>query len=182
MEVEMKAKIEDLETMKQKLESMGVAFEGEAQQVDAYYKPKGFDKTPDGPGDWILRVRKSGDEKTLTIKVLTEVTGAWIEHETGIDNEEQARRIAETMGLVNVFTFHKRRLFGRMGEFEILLDDVKELGKYIEFALESDEKENTRRKIIEFMKTLGIEEKDVERRGYGEIMGEKLGHKFHKMK
>ena len=182
MEVEMKAKIDDMEEMKQRLESKGAKFEGEAQQVDAYYKPKGFDKRPNGPGDWILRVRTSGDEKSLTIKVLTEVTGAWIEHETGIDNEEQARKIAETMGLINVFTFHKRRMFGRLGEFEVLLDDVKELGRYIEVALESDEKEGTRQKIIDFMKTIGIEEKDVEKRGYGEIMGEKLGHKFHKMK
>jgi predicted adenylyl cyclase CyaB len=182
MEVEMKARIDDIEAMKQKLETKGVKFEGEAQQVDAYYKPENFNERPQGPGDWILRVRTSGDEKTLTIKVLTEITGAWIEHETGINNEEQARKIAETMGLINVFTFHKRRLFGQMGEFEVLLDDVKELGKYIEVALESEEKENTRKKIIDFMKTIGIEEKDVEKRGYGEIMGEKLGHKFHKMK
>jgi len=143
--------------------------------------PEGFDQRPSGPGDWILRIRTSGDQKTLTIKVLTEIRGAWVEHETGIDNEEQARKIAETMGLVNVFTFNKKRLFGRMGEFEVLLDDVKELGKFMEVALESDEKEDARNRIIAFMKTLGIKEKAVERRGYGEIMGEKLGHKFERM-
>ena len=182
MEVEVKARVDDMEAMKQRLESAGAAFEGETDQVDAYFKPKGFDARPAEPGDWILRVRKSGDEKTLTIKVLTEITGAWKEHETVIGNPGQAVKIAEVMGLINVFTFHKKRIFGRMGEFEILLDDVKELGRFIEVGIISDEPEKTRQKIIEFLKSIGIKEEDIERRGYGEIMGEKLGHKFDGMR
>jgi adenylate cyclase class 2 len=184
MEVEMKVKIDDIDALRKKLESMGANFNEAVDQTDVYFKKKGFDSKPEGPGAWILRIRDSEGEKALTLKALTEVTGAWLEHETGIDNVEQARKIMETMGLINVFTFHKKRIHGRMGEFEVLLDDVTELGRYVEVALDSaeEEKEKTRTKIIEFIKTLGYEEKDFEKRGYGEIMGEKMGHKFDGMR
>ncbi len=183
MEVEVKARIEDMEAMKQKLESMGAKFDGNAvEHVDAYFKQKGFDKKPEGPGAWILRIRESRGETTLTLKALTDITGAWVEYETGIDNAEQVRKMLETMGLINVFTFHKKRIHGRLGEFEVLLDDVKELGKFVEVGLISDESEGTRARIIEFIRKLGIEEKDIEKRGYGEIMGEKLGHMFDGMR
>jgi predicted adenylyl cyclase CyaB len=68
--------------------------------------------------------------------------------------------------------------------FEVMLDDVQELGRFIEVALESDEgeKEAARKKIIDFIKKLGIDEKFIEKRGYGEIMGEKLGHRFEGMR
>ena len=182
MEVEVKAKVKDMVELKKKFEDMGASFNTPVSQVDAYFKPKGFDEKPEGPGSWIVRIRDSNDKKTLTLKALTEILGAWVEYETAIENGEQARKILDTMGLVNVFTLNKKRSYGKIGEFEVLLDDVKELGEYLEVALESDEKEKTREKIINFMKSAGISESDIERRGYGEIIGEKLGHRFGGMR
>jgi len=182
MEVEVKARVKDLAALKAKLESMGAKFGRTAQQRDSYFKPKGFDKKPEGPGSWIVRIREDGSKRTLTLKALTEVLGAWKEYETGIDNSEQACKLLETMGLTNTFTLNKIRIYGKLGEFEVLLDDVKELGKYLEVALESDEKDKSREKILKLMKGIGVNEKDIEKRGYGEIMGEKLGHRFGGMR
>lgn len=185
MEIEVKAKVDDLEKIRKRLESEGAKFGNTVEQVDTYFKPKDFSSKTEGPGDWILRIRREGNNKTLTLKALTEVLGAWIEHETVIESEEQAIRIAQAMGLVNVFTFHKKRTRGEYEKFELCIDNVRELGTYLEVALEPDEsceKEALRGTIIEFLKSLGIEEKDIERRGYGEIMGEKMGHKFGRMK
>ncbi len=182
MEVELKARVKDLDSMRKRLESLGVSFGNTVEQKDVYFKPRGFDEKPEGTGSWIVRIRTSGNKKTLTLKALTEMLGVWKEYETAIDNDEQARRILEAMGVINVFTINKKRTYGRLDDFEVLLDDVKELGKFLEVALESDEKENTRNRILGFMKNLGIEDKDIEKRGYGEIIGEKLGHRFEGMK
>ncbi len=184
MEVEVKARIDDLDTVKKKLESLGAKFDSIVKQKDAYFKSRGFDSKKQGPGDWIVRIRTSRGQKILTLKALTEILGAWVEHETVIDDEKEMQNILETMGLFNVFTLNKERVPGRLDEFELCLDDVKELGKFLEVALDSEdkEKENARDMIIEFMKTLGISEKDIEKRGYGEIIGEKLGHRFDGMR
>ena len=184
MEVEVKARVKDMVSLKKKLESMGARFGEEVEQTDEYFKQKGFDSRPEGPGSWIMRIRESGGSKTLTFKSLTEVTGAWNEHETGIEDGDEARKILQSMGLINVFTLHKKRVHGSMAGFEVLLDDVKELGRFMEVALDASDrdKEMARERIIRFIKETGIKENDIEKRGYGEIMGERMGHKFHGMR
>ncbi len=181
MEVEVKARLKDLKQIKKKLESLGAKFSAPVEQCDAYFKSKGFDAKPEGPGAWIMRIRTSNGKSKLTFKELTEILGAWKEFETGIENAEQARKMLEAMGLVNAFTLNKSRIYGELEGFELCLDDVKELGYYLEVALESEEKEDSRNKIISFLKKIGVNEKDIEKRGYGEIISEKLGYRFQGM-
>jgi adenylate cyclase class 2 len=182
LEVEVKARLKDLEAIKQKLVSLGAKFVAPVEQSDSYFKPKGFDKENQGPGDWIMRIRTSDKKSFLTLKTLTEALGAWHELETEISNPEQAKKILETMQLENVFTLNKQRTYGTIEDFELCLDNIKELGYYLEVALEASESKNSRQKIIDFLKEIGIKEKDIEKRGYGEIIGEKLGHKFKGMR
>jgi len=185
MEVEVKAKVDNLDEIKERLESMGALFGKEIEQNDTFFKPADFNKKPQGPGDWILRIRKQGEKKFLTLKALTEVTGAWKEHETLIQNGEEAINITNAMGLVNVFNLSKKRIIGNVDGFELCIDNVKELGTFLEVAIETENEsdiESIREKIVDFIKRLGIDENNIERRGYGEIIGEKLGHKFKKMR
>jgi len=182
MEVEVKAKLKNLLPIREKLESLGAKFSEPVEQSDAYFKPAGFGKKPDGPGSWIMRIRTSNGKSSLTFKALTEILGAWKEFETGIENAAQTRNMLEAMGLVNAFNINKKRTYGELDGFELCLDDVKELGYYLEVALESEEKEASRNKIICFLKKISVSEKDIEKRGYGEIIGEKLGHKFEGMR
>ncbi len=180
MEVEVKARVNDLNALRRKLESKGASFSPPAMQSDAYFKPA---RGVEGPGAWILRIRDSGGKKTLAMKVFTDVRGAWIEHETGIEDEKQVRKMLEVLGLPNAFMFNKKRVRGRLGDFELCLDDVRELGKFIEVALDSEEKDNARERIREFIRSLGISDKDIDNRGYGEIYEEeKHGKKFNGMR
>ncbi|RLI98359.1 MAG: class IV adenylate cyclase [Candidatus Aenigmatarchaeota archaeon] len=192
MEVEVKARISDPFAVREKLESMGSVFGDTVEHKDSYFKPKGFDSRPEGPGDFILRIRskKSHGAKNpashwLTYKALTEMLGVWVEHETPIGNPEEAMNILEGSNFVHICTLNKKRTMGSCGDFEVHIDDVEELGKFIEVAHDIDddgEKEATQARILEFLRKLGIDDKDIERRGYGELMGEKLGHKYHKMR
>ncbi|MFQ5647646.1 MAG: class IV adenylate cyclase [Candidatus Aenigmatarchaeota archaeon] len=182
MEIEVKVRLEDLEEMKRKLAGRGAVFEEPVVQEDRYFKPKGFEKKVQVPGDFIVRIRKAWGKVILTSKILTEVRGAWIENETDITDPEEMEKILLLTGLVNAFNINKIRHIGKLGEFEICIDDVKELGKFMEVCLIADEHEQTRERIISFLKELGFSDKDIDTRGYGEIIGEKLGHKFGGMR
>jgi len=182
MEVEVKARLEDLEGIKKKLVAMGVVFNGSVTQKDKYFRKKGFEKRPQGPGDFIARIRVAEGETTICTKTLTDVLGAWIENETEIKSPEEMEKILLTFGFINVFNVNKSRESGSFRDFEVLLDDVKELGKFIEVSLISEEKEKTRERIISFLRELGIPEDRIEKRGYGELISEDMGCKFGGMR
>ncbi len=52
------------------------------------FKPIGKELSPQGLGDFVLRVRKSSKDY-LTYKALTENSGVWVEHETEITNPDE---------------------------------------------------------------------------------------------
>lgn len=182
MEIEVKVRLQDLDGMEKKLAGKGAVFQKPVVQEDSYFMTPGYDERVSGPGEFILRIRKVGGKSILTFKELTEVRGAWIEHETPIEDPEEMRKILLRSGFVTVFDINKTRRRGELGEFEICIDDVKELGKFMEVCLIADEHENTRERIIQFLKGLGFRDRDIETRGYGEILGEKLGCKFGGMR
>jgi predicted adenylyl cyclase CyaB len=174
MEVEVKAKVDDLNGYREKLKEMGVVFGG-----------PGFEKKINGPGDFIVRIRDHDGKYTLTSKTLTEVLGVWDEYETGIENPESVEKMLLLFGFVNAFNITKTREKGHLEGFEIILDDVKELGKFIEIAQETDNKEGNeeiRKRIIGLFSELGLSEDSLEKRGYGEILGAQMGVKFGGMR
>ncbi len=181
MEVETKVKVKDLTQVKNKLISMGAVFDKEKAQADHYYKPKGREKETQCPGSFIVRVRKMQQKSFLTVKLLTNVVGAWEEHETEINNSEVMRKILEKIGFSHVFSINKTRSAGKLGEFEVCIDDVKELGKYLEIALDSEDlknKEEAKEKIDKLIAELGFDKPDVEHRGYAAIISQNMGIKF----
>jgi len=186
LEVEVKAKLAGtagLNAIKQKLGGLKARLVEELVQHDEYYYREPDRKTR-GPGDFIVRIRKQGNENYLGYKELTETTGAWKEYESRVEDAEAVKKILKGIGLVKAFDVIKKRSEYRAGEFEVCLDDVKDLGCFIEVALEfqkeidGESSKNAREKIYGFMKTLGISEKDLEPKGYGELIHEPLGYKF----
>ena len=124
MEIEARVKIDDLNEIKHKLIELGAEFYNEKSQVDTFYKKKGEEYAPAGPGNVLLRVRESNKNK-LTLKILTEKTGVWIEHETDISSPEQTKIILDKAGFGKVTTMTKNRIPGKLDDFEICLDNYK---------------------------------------------------------
>lgn len=178
MEIEARVKVEDFESLEKKLKSIGAEFFEKKKQVDSIYKPKGTEFESQGPGSFLLRIRKS-KKNSLTYKSLTKTTGAWIEYETEITNPEEMEKILLNSGFALVYTMTKERLPGKLDEFEICLDNIKELGKYIEVALESDNRKEARNKIEEFFLRIGFDKDQIIYQGYGEMMFKNLGVKYN---
>jgi len=177
MEVEAKVKVQSLEAMRTKLESMGAEFHPEKRQHDSIFKRKGHELDPQKPGDFILRVRESS-KNFLAIKVLTDRPGVWIEHETEVADSVAAKALLEAAGFVQVLTMTKTRIPGTLEDFELCLDDIKELGTHLEIALDSHDGHTAKKKIVELLGKLGYQEKDIIHKGYVAILFERMGVKF----
>lgn len=169
MEVEIKAKIDNLEEIKNKLKDISASLENPKQQSDIYFMSKERDPGYFRLGDFILRIRNCEKGKFLTYKEITERRGVWKEYETKIDNIEDTDLILKSIGLREVFRINKERTSGKAGEFSFNIDNVKELGKFIEVELISDDGEKAQKKIKDFFHRLGIKDGQLERRGYGEL-------------
>jgi len=182
MEVEIKAKLKNLSVIKNKFLKLGAKLGKSKKQLDIFYKPKNEVLSTLKPGSYILRVRKSGNDKLLTFKALTPIKGVWEEYEVGIDNTKEIQKILEKLGLVKVFSIEKTRIPGHLGKFEFNLDKVKELGVFIEIGLVAKNGENAQNEIRKLFLELGISEEQLERRGYGEIISAKMGIKSNGIK
>jgi adenylate cyclase class 2 len=181
MEIEVKAKVSSLIMIKKKLQKRGVHFGKPDKQVDHYFKQKGKEKEPQGPGSALLRVRESGKRLELTVKKLTDRKGVWEEYEVTA-SDKNIFKILHAIGFVEVFTITKTRTEGTYKQYQICLDNIKELGNYIEVEKFGTNGEKIQKEIIFFLTSLGIQEKQIERRGYAQILFMNMGVKYKREK
>jgi adenylate cyclase class 2 len=177
VEIEVKARVSDLDKLAKKLEKLGARFEEEEHQDDFYFKEKGKEREVQRAGSILLRIRHSGRGNFFTLKGLTERVGCWEEYETEVGDADETRKILERMGYSEVLQINKKRRKGELDGFELCLDRVKQLGNYLEVGLESHD-HSEKDKIIRFLHGLGIEKKDIEERGYAAILFQNAGVVF----
>ncbi len=173
-EVEVKYKLEDVEHFRKVLEEKQAEFVNTMEQEDIYlsHPCRDFGKT-----DEAFRIRRIGAENRLTYK------GPLVDQETktrqeielifGAEKESaiQMQTLLEKLGFQAVQPVHKvRHTYHFTFEeiiFEIVLDNVSNLGWYIELecCVDADEQEATSKKILKLAEHLGLGP-DVERRSY----------------
>ena len=148
-------------------------------QRDVYFKERGFRDRVHGPGSAITRIRYTPSEVTLNMKRLTHHDGVWEEVETRIEDGDVAERIMDAMGAELAVIVQKTRRSGRFGEIEIQIDNVEELGTYLEVVLQVDEEiDQARKSIDQLLRELDIPPDRVELRGYPVILLERQGVSF----
>lgn len=178
MEIETKFKTKNLEAIKKKLVKLGAVFSDEVDQKDEWYRWKGQELASQHPGSFMIRIRNQNGVFYFGTKELTNKTGVWIEYELQISDAEEMKKIINQLGFTKVFTLTKKRIPGRLEEFGLCLDDVKELGKYLEVEVISDNPDEGKEKIRQLMTRLGIDDREVEHRGYGAIILQSMGVKY----
>jgi adenylate cyclase class 2 len=148
-------------------------------QRDVYYAERGFRDRVHGPGSAITRIRYTPSEITLNMKRLTRHGGIWEEVETRIQDGDVAERVMEAIGAELVVVVRKTRRSGQFGEIEMQIDDVEELGTYLEVAVQVDQDTHRARELIDqLLRELGIPADRVELRGYPVILLEQQGVSF----
>lgn len=177
IEIEVRARIKSMEEIKNILVNKGAKFKDSETQKDYYFKLKGKEKEPQQKGSFIIRLRQSKNN-FMTYKELTSEEGAWIEHEVEIKDIENMKNILEKMGYTNVLTINKTRTKGIFNQFNLCIDNINELGHYIEIELCNEDTKEAKQKIISLLKEIGIDQKDIEERGYARILFERQGVKY----
>lgn len=143
-------------------------FLNEGKQMDRYYQPtyRRFLKD-DGKVDEWLRIGSRGSKKILNYK-------KWYdkfcdEYEVEIDDEKHLDRIFRILGLEEIVLVNKtRKTFFYANKYEIALDDVQNLGYFIEievkkydtFAIEEYEKS------LKVAKSLNLNLDHIDKVGY----------------
>jgi adenylate cyclase class 2 len=132
MEVEIKLVCRDLPALKKKLQGLGATLTKSKHQIDTYY---------DHPAKVLvkekqyLRLRESGDKKTLAHHQNL-ADGINDECEVEMDKEARIEDFLERLGFPKLGVIDKTREQYKLGDFNICLDSVKNIGDLMEIELE----------------------------------------------
>ncbi len=173
-EIEIKLKVKDLDVIKQKLQSIG-KFVKKVKQKDTYFTPLHRDFFEKIPAEEFLRIREQENNNQITYhrdidKGLP--TEHAEEYETKISSPEIIHNIFTHLDIKERFIIEKEREYWECGNFEVVLDSVKNLGKYIEVeVINSKETETfTKDHCLQFIKDNNIEFEENIKGAYPELM------------
>ena len=177
IEVEVKARVNDFNDVKVKLNEIEAQKVKTEHQEDIYFNNtqlRDFEKT-----DEALRIRTTTihDQKTIILTYkgakLDSDSKTRKEIEVVVEESKNAGLILENLGFKPVETIKKDRTTYSYKGFIITLDKVYKVGNFVEIekeAIEGESFKDTLDEIFKIYKKLGIEN-GFERRSYLELLG-----------
>lgn len=154
---------------------------GEEQQIDRYFSTgeEGYIDNEEFPYRW-LSIRERGLKKILNFKFYyppgEKIHEYCDEYEVEIDNVNSMASILKQFKANEIVTVEKRRKkFKYKDDFEIVLDQVIDLGYFIEVESIRDfgGTKVTRQKILDYMLSLNLEVGNHDLRGYPYLIKER---------
>lgn len=182
MEIEIKAKIKDFKPIREKLKKLGAKKVGLKHQIDSYYLP--FARKFTRAGRRVLRTRYdklSGKARLESHFYFNQTTG--LEHEVEISDIKTLEKILADLKCKKVAVVEKKREAYHYQNMEIVLDEVKGLGKFMEVEIIGKDSQKNKQKIRNFYKKLGVSAKQFVwgPRYHGMIL-KKKGYQYHYFK
>lgn len=184
MEIEIKAWLKDREVVMEKLRALGCEFSPIKTQDDMVWTENTGDMATFLANSVFLRIRvQNGEKVILTAKKPKALRGAGSlvkrEHEVVVDSAEEARGILEMLGLREIVRTVKRRQTTEHSGYEICIDEVDDLGSFIELEKmgEKEDAEKIQTEMSAFLVSLGVSAEDQVHKGYDILMLEKRGFK-----
>ena len=174
-EIEIKAKLINREGVIEKLKALGCVFEPAITQEDTVYtKNTGSLKEFLG-NDVYLRIRVKNNGKIFfTLKKNTAVKLVKIEHEVEISSKEEMHQALLLMGYREAVRVDKTRIITHYNGCEICIDDVKNLGSFIEMEkMAEGDGEKIQEELFIFFESIGIKQEDRAFSGYDILMIQK---------
>lgn len=178
-EIEVKAHLKNREVVMKKLTELGCTFDEPIFQdsmefspvqnpnLEQYLKP-----------DFFLRIRTTNGKHVLSIKkpLVGQHQLSKIEHETEVVNRGELEKLFDTMGYFPSLQIKKERTIGHYNGYEICLDNVENLGSFIEVEKMSDvDPTQVRKELQDFLFSIGVDKEDEVHDGYDILMFRKLG-------
>ena len=170
-EIEIKLRANNLEELEKKLKDSGLVISEEIKQHDVIYSnvndTHNFDESYEGC--IILRIRKENGNSIINLKQQHSGEMDNTEYETEVKDGKAMHDILLLLGWTPGVKVKKTRKKGKLGEYEICLDRVEQLGDFVELEKLTDDNadsEKIRKELFEAIEPFGLSEKDEETRGY----------------
>lgn len=181
IEVEIRAKINNKSEVQDKLKEIGAILEKSVHQVDRIFGHEMFldENKMIIEGGLSARIRQVGQNAWLEFKEISRNKGAGIEIKANLDNMEEGLRFFEKLGFKEAFSINKQREVYSLNGFEICLDDVEQLGSFIEIekaVLNQDETALVKEECLGLLEKVALES-EVTNEKYGDLMQEILNKK-----
>ncbi|MFA5878510.1 MAG: class IV adenylate cyclase [Candidatus Staskawiczbacteria bacterium] len=164
VEIEIKIAVESLDKVRARVLTVGKLVKS-INQIDEYYIPshRDFFAQKPHPTEW-LRIRTNPDkvifeyDKSINKNASGEQECAE-EYETEISSPEEFRKILAFLDFKKVITVDKQREYWNCGDLEVALDNVKDLGCFIEVEAKGNFKDNgeAKKACFNFLEELGIQ-------------------------
>lgn len=168
-EIEVKATLSDLNGFCSQLRKLGVELSDPITQndvtfVDANYGA--YDKFQAGKN--ILRIREHNGTYLFTLKQAQHNELDCIEYETEIADPKEFVEALHLMGYKQVVEIHKVRRKAKYKEYEICVDEVQELGSFVEVEkiTDSENADAVQETLFNFLESLGVPREARVTRGY----------------
>lgn len=177
-EVEIKAKLRDKDTIMKRLADLGCTFEALITQNDKVFVEDTSSIKAFKANRFFLRIRiKNNSVAIFTVKKKGVNDLDSFEHETVIENPDEMEKALLMIGYKEMVRINKTRMITHYNDDEICIDEVEDLGSFIEMERltedESANPEDIQARLFEFFKTLGIQEEDRVTSGYDILMLQK---------
>ena len=180
IEVEVRAKINSFDEIKKALEKIGASFEKSENQTDGIFGAKKFLDAEHKivEGGIVARIREVNGKRILEFKEILREKGG-IELSCEVPTIEMAEKMLKKLDFEEAFTVKKSRETYSYNDFSICLDEVEQLGNFIEVEkiIDSEDKiDGTRKECLDLLNVLspGAE---VENRKYGDLMQDLINQK-----
>lgn len=149
IEIEVKAHVEDPKQMERTIVFLGATPIGIENQADTYYNAlhRDFSKT-----DEALRIRVQDGKYFLAYKgpKMDSVSKTRKEFQVEINDANSMGNILASLGFFPVATVIKKRKNYRIGDFYIALDEVRNLGNFLEIEISAKNPRNYEQKLERF--------------------------------
>ena len=167
MEIELRASVDDPDAIRNAL-AIQAEHRGTSNEHDFYLCHES-----DRDRSLILRIRRKENGSLLTFK--GKASGddtAWPDVDIPLTDSDSLQRILLGSGYVKGVEIKKRRSSYRLEDFEINIDEIENLGIFIEIEGRGDEEGRAKieEKIASLLVSLGIQNENIIRKGYVALM------------
>ena len=165
-EIEVKVPV-DLQEAQRKIKEKGGKFRKKVNQKDLYFKTSDEEKE-------ILRVRKTDGKTILGYKKIEKSDNSvFNELEVEVIDSDKMIDILDNLGFEEKVEIQKDRWYYDLDGVTLELNDIKDLGSYLDFEVISDDEKEAKEKIYGAMNELDYSKDDIEPRLYYELLEEK---------
>lgn len=173
-EIEIKLPVNEPEEIMEKLLGQGFRKAGCVREEDMYYNSIYYDIRS---RDEALRIRKSTDLQTQKSKAQINFKGKKIdqvsmsrrEYETGIEDPERMKEILSAIGFFPVAGVKKTRNYLQRGKMTACLDQVENLGSFLELEVIAEEeylRERYLKEMEQLLEKMGLSMESTVRTSY----------------